>query len=74
VCYKICTDFEGREKLLVPKIDSLMKHASRKRASADMGKIKCGECFYLGNNQYVKNERLFFAKGAKLLSRRCWRG
>jgi hypothetical protein len=26
---KICSDIEGREKLLVPKIDSLYKHAGR---------------------------------------------
>ena len=50
VCCKICIDFGGCEKLLVPKIDSLMKHASKIKASVDMDKIKCGECFYLGNN------------------------
>jgi hypothetical protein len=64
---KICTDVEGREKLLVPKIDSLMKHAGRRRATADMGKIKRGEYFYLGNNQHVKNERVYFAKGGETI-------
>jgi hypothetical protein len=64
---KICTDVEGREKLLVPKIDSLMKHARRRRATADMGKIKRGEYFYLGNNQHVKNERVYFAKGGETI-------
>jgi hypothetical protein len=28
-----------------------------------MGKIKRGEYFYLRNNQHVKNERVYFAKG-----------
>jgi hypothetical protein len=60
---KICTDVEGREKLLVPKIDSLMKHAGRRRVAVDMGKVKRGEYFYLSNNQHVKNERVYFAKG-----------
>jgi hypothetical protein len=64
---KICTDVEGREKLLVPKIDSLMKHAGRRRAAVDMGKVKRGEYFYLGNNQYVKNERVYFAKGGPIV-------
>jgi hypothetical protein len=40
-----------------------MKHAGRRRATADMGKIKRGEYFYLRNNQHVKNERVYFAKG-----------
>jgi hypothetical protein len=53
---KICTNVEGREKLLVPKIDSLMKHAGRRRAAVDMEKMKHGECYYLGKNQHVKNE------------------
>jgi hypothetical protein len=35
---KICSDIEGREKLLVPKIDSLYKHAGRKKALVDMGR------------------------------------
>jgi hypothetical protein len=28
-----------------------------------MGKVKRGKYFYLGNNQHVKNERVYFAKG-----------
>jgi hypothetical protein len=63
VRYKICTDVEGREKLLVSKIDSLMKHACRRKATMDMGKVKRREYFYMGSNQHVKNERVFFAKG-----------
>ena len=33
------------KKLLVLKIVSLMKHARRRRATADMGKIKRGKYF-----------------------------
>jgi hypothetical protein len=62
---KVCSDVEGREKLLVPKIDSLYKHAGRRRALADMGKVRRGEYYYLGTNQHVKNERVFFAKGGQ---------
>ena len=35
---KICTKVEGREKLLVPKIDRLFNHAGRRRAMVDMVK------------------------------------
>jgi hypothetical protein len=54
---KICTDVEGYEKLLVPKIDSLMKHAGRRKAAVDMGKVKRG-----------KYERVFFAKGGLIVA------
>jgi hypothetical protein len=40
VCCKICTDIEGLKKLLVPKIDSLWKHAGRKKALANMDHVK----------------------------------
>lgn len=62
---KICSDVEGREKLLVPKLDSLYKHAGRRKALVDIGKVRRGEYYYLGSNQHVKNERVFFAKGGE---------
>ena len=30
-----------------------------------MGKVRRGEYYYLGSNQHVKNERVFFAKGGQ---------
>ena len=63
---KVCSDVEGREKLLVPKIDSLYKHAGRRRALADMGKVRRGEYYYLGTNQHVKNERVFLPRVGRL--------
>ena len=65
VMCKICTDVEGREKLLVPKLDSLYKHAGRRRALVDIGKVRRGEYYYLRTNKHVKNERVFFAKGGQ---------
>ena len=46
----ICSDFERREKLLIPKIDLLHKHAGRKRALVNMGKVRHGEHYYLDSN------------------------
>ncbi|KAG0611275.1 hypothetical protein M758_7G128500 [Ceratodon purpureus] len=43
---KICSNVEAREKLMVPKIDSLYKHAGRRKAMVDMGKVRRGEYFY----------------------------
>ena len=46
---KICTEVEGREKLLVPKLDSLWKHAGRRKALVDFGKVKKGDHYFLSN-------------------------
>ena len=62
---RICTDVEGREKFLVPKLDSLYKHAGRRKALVDIWKVRRGEHYNLGTNQQVKNERVFFAKGGQ---------
>ena len=59
---KVCSDVEGREKLLKPKIDGLWKHAGRRRATTSFGKIKAGEYYFLSKNAHIKNERLYFAK------------
>jgi hypothetical protein len=53
---KVCSFVERREKLLVPKIDSLWKHARRRKALCDTMKVKKGEYYYLGHNQHIKNE------------------
>jgi hypothetical protein len=63
VCCMICTDIEGKEKLLVSKIDSLCKHADRRRALVDMKKVRHGQYYYLSSNQHVKNKRIYFSKG-----------
>jgi hypothetical protein len=44
-----------------------MKHVGRLWAVVDMGKVKHEEYFYLGSNQHVKNERVFFAKGGQTI-------
>jgi hypothetical protein len=71
---KICSDIEGREKLFVPKIDSLYKHAGRRKALVDMGKVRRGEHYYLGTNQHVKNECIFFAKGGQTIIQQVLKG
>ena len=60
---QICSDVEGREKLLVPKIDGLWKHAGIRRALANFGNVRKGDFYFLSTNQHVKNEKIFFARG-----------
>ena len=60
---RICIAVEGREKLLIPKIDSLWKHAGRRRALVNVGKVKKGNFYFLSTNVHVKNERIYFSRG-----------
>jgi hypothetical protein len=59
---KVYSFVERREKLLVPKIDSLWKHAGRRKALCDSTKVKKGKYYYLGHNQHMKNENIYYAK------------
>jgi hypothetical protein len=56
---KICFQIKGREKLLVPKLNSLIKHSSlRKCLVARLG-IVVGEYFLSPSNTHVKNEKVY---------------
>lgn len=59
---KICTDIMGREKLLVPKIDSLWKHVGKRKALANMGHVKQGDYYFLTKNQHAGNKHVYFAR------------
>ena len=62
---KICSDVQGRNKLLVPKLDSLYKHCGRRKAKTSFGKVVAGEHYFLSNNVHVRNEKFFFARSGK---------
>jgi hypothetical protein len=59
---RICSDVEGHEKLLLPKIDGLWKHAGRRRALANFGNVRKGDFYFLSTNQHVKNKKIYFAR------------
>jgi hypothetical protein len=59
---QICSEVEGREKLLAPKLDGLWKHAGRRKALMNFGGVKKGDHFFLATNQHVRNERRYFAR------------
>jgi hypothetical protein len=59
---RICSEVEGHEKLLAPKIDGLWKHAGHHRALTTFGSVKKGEHYFLATNQHVKNEKCYFAR------------
>lgn len=59
---KICTEVEGKEKLLVPKLEFLWKHCGRRKATNSFGKVESGQYYFLSNNAHVKNEKIYFAR------------
>jgi hypothetical protein len=58
----VCSEVEGWEKLLRPKIDTLWKHAGRRRALTSISTVKKGNRYFLTTNQHVHNERVYFSR------------
>jgi hypothetical protein len=60
VRYKVCSKIDGKDKMLAPKIDSLWKHARRRKALVANPAV-CATSEYYMNKFFVhaKNERLY---------------
>ncbi len=53
----------GRDKILVPKLNSLWKHVGRRKAIIVIPSVAMGNYYTLKMNQHVINEWLFVARG-----------
>lgn len=60
---KACSDIEGREKKLVFKLDSFIKHLELKKCQAARPKMKTKDYFVCPHNFHVQNEKLYGSKG-----------
>ena len=59
----VYTVIEGRDKILGPKWDTLMKHGGKRKATHDMPNGPKKDKWYQDKNcRHVKNERIFAAK------------
>jgi hypothetical protein len=56
---------EHKNKLLVPKWDSLHKHVSRKKVNRPMKGAKKGECYINNDCKHNKNQVAYAFKGKK---------
>jgi hypothetical protein len=56
---KIYSQIEGREKLLVLKLDSLIKHSSFRKCLVTRPRIIIGEIFLSPSNIHVKNGKVY---------------
>jgi hypothetical protein len=52
----------GKEKLLVPKFDSLHKHVGRKKVTTPISDVLKGMFYYAKDCQHVKNEVFYVSK------------
>jgi hypothetical protein len=55
----ICSAIEGREILLVLKIDYLIKHLGQSKCEKVKPRVKVGEYYLSPTNQHVKNKKLY---------------
>ncbi len=60
---KVCSFIDGKDKLLVAKLDSLWKHAGHHKTLVAMPRVKVGEHYFLKSNAHVVIEKFYFAKG-----------
>ncbi len=55
---KVYNKIEGHDKLLVPKLNSLWKHANHRKAIAPTTSVATREHYFLKMNQHVFHEHL----------------
>jgi len=56
---KLCSKVEGRENLLIPKLDYLLKHLGRRKTTFVILGLKVGEFYKNKKCAYSKNQVLF---------------
>jgi arginine/lysine/ornithine decarboxylase len=56
---KLCSKVEGRKNLLIPKLDSLLKHLGRRKATFVILGVKVGEFYKNKKCAHSKNHVLF---------------
>ncbi len=64
---KICIQIESKYKLIFPKLNYLWNHVGHYKTLVAMPWVKKGKHYFLKNNIHVANEKLYFAKGPKIM-------
>jgi hypothetical protein len=55
----VCTFVEGKEKLLAPKLDSLLKHQGRHKAKKSLSRVDVGQFYFNKDFVHAKNEHAY---------------
>jgi len=57
VQFKVCTHVNVQKKLLIPKVDSLLKHIGHSKWNVPMLNVDVGFYYYSKDSTCAKNER-----------------
>lgn len=60
---RVCFKIEVKDKLLVLKLDSLIKHSRMQKCTIARPKVVVGKYSICPTNSHVKNEKLFATRG-----------
>jgi hypothetical protein len=55
----VCTFVEGKEKLLTPKLDSLLKHQGRRKVKKSMSRVDVGQFYFNKDFMHAKYEHAY---------------
>jgi len=58
---KFCTYVEGKQKLLVAKLDNLLKHQGCQKTKVSMLGVDAKSLYFNKNYVHVQNERFYIA-------------
>jgi len=64
---KICSNIEGKTKLLTPKFDTLQKHVRHCKATIPSSNIVVEDYFYYKDFAHAKNERTYFVHNSEFI-------
>jgi hypothetical protein len=64
---KACSKIEGKEKLLVPNFDFLVKHAWLRKCITIQREVIIATYFLNSTNAHVKNEKLYVTIGFDII-------
>ncbi len=66
---QVCSKVKGNDKLLVSKLDSLIKHSGLQKCTiVRLGLVDVRKYSICPTNSHVKNEKLFAAKGLDMVA------
>ncbi len=60
---KVCSDIDGKDRLLVTKLDSLWKHVGQRLATIAFVGVLIGDIYFLETNQHMINEKFYMQRG-----------
>jgi hypothetical protein len=71
---KVCNIIDGRNRLLVAKLNSLWKPIGCRKATIIFTSVVMGDIYFLKTNQHMINEKLYVQRGKNYVLRQVVEG